>query len=170
MENKNYKAKALPFIGQTEAIRRANMKIRRSMYDKYPGMISRWPKLNYVVGGAFRFDQTFYLLGASGSGKSYLLNMLRDDFASSLNSKYPQDVKILSFSFEMSAEDEVIRTYSGKLETSYSELISSNKKISKAYYDKIVETSKSVDNDSIYYVETTGNREQILATVNKTAA
>ena len=168
MENKNFKG--LKYISQTEAVKRANNKIRYSMREKYPGIISRWPKLNEVVGGAFRFGQTFYILGASGSGKSYFLNMLRDDFVSSLNKNYPTDYKILSFSFEMSAEDEVIRTYSGKLQTSYSELISSNKKITNEYYNKVVTLSKDVDNDKIFYVESTGNREQILNTVNKTAA
>jgi len=168
MEKLNYKG--LKLISQSEAIKRANAKIKRSMYDMHPGMISRWPKLNYAVGGAFRFGQTFYILGPSGSGKSYLLNMLRTDFVSKINEDYPDDYKILSFSFEMSADDEIIRTYSGRLGDSYGNLISSNKKINKAYYDKIVETSKEVDNDKIFYVETTGNRQQILDTVNKTAA
>jgi ABC-type dipeptide/oligopeptide/nickel transport system ATPase subunit len=59
----------LPFISQAEAIEQANEKIRKSMLDKHPGMRSRWPHLNKVVGGAFRFGETFYILGASGSGK-----------------------------------------------------------------------------------------------------
>jgi hypothetical protein len=48
--------------------------------------------------------------------------------------------------------------------------MSSNRKINKAYYELIKETSQKVDNDIIHYVESTGNREQILATVNKSAA
>ena len=59
----------LTIISQREAIKRANNEIQKSMRDKYPGVISRWPKLNQSVGGAFRFGQAFYILGASGSGK-----------------------------------------------------------------------------------------------------
>ena len=162
--------KPLPTIPQSEAIRRANKKILSAMTNKYPGLISRWPKVNKSLGGAFRFREITYILGASGSGKSFVLNMLREDFAGKLNEKYPKDFKILAFSFEMGAEDEVIRTYSSALGVSYSSLVSANEKITKEYYDLIEKTSANVDNDKIFYVETTGNREQILATVNKTAA
>jgi len=96
--------------------------------------------------------------------------MLREDFAGELNSYYKQPFKILSFSFEMGADDEVIRSYSSILKTSYSKLVSAQEKITKDYFEIIKETSKQVDNDKIFYVETTGHRERILATVNKTAA
>lgn len=168
MPEKKYKP--LPIISQTEAIKRANRKIKSSMYEKYPGLRSRWPKFNKAAGGVFRFGEIMYLVGMSGSGKSYVLNMLREDFAGPLNAKYPHKFKILAFSFEMASEDEVIRSYSSRLKTSYSTLVSAYKKITKEYYEIIEETSNKVDNDIIHYVETTGNREQILRTVNKTAA
>ena len=165
MEQESYKP--LPIISQEEAVKRANKKIKRSMYERYPGLITRWPRLNQVMGGAFRFGEITYIAGESGSGKSYLLNMIREDFAGELNAKYPRPFKILAFSFEMSSEDEVIRTYSSRLKTSYGTLVSAYKKITKEYYDLIEETSKKVNNDIIYYVETTGNRERIKATVDE---
>ena len=170
MEKENYKYAPLRIISQSEAIERANKKIYYAMKNKYPGLISRWWKVNKALGGAFRFGEITYISGASGSGKSYILNMLREDFAGELNRNYPKKFKILAFSFEMGADDEVIRTYSSSMATSYSKLVSANEKISKEYYDQIGETSKKVDNDIIHYVETTGNRERILKTVNKTAA
>jgi len=163
MEEKSYKP--LPIVSQSEAVERANKKIKRSMYERYPGLISRWPKLNKVLGGAFRFGEISYIAGESGSGKSFFLNMLREDFAGELNKKYPRDFKILAFSFEMSSEDEIIRTYSSRLKTSYSTLVSAYRKINKEYYDLIEKTSEKVKNDIIHYVETTGNRERIKATV-----
>lgn len=164
MVNMNYNS--LPIITQKEAIKRANRKIYDAMTNKYPGLICRWNKVNGALGGAFRFGEITYLIGPSGSGKSYILNMLREDFAGKLNEDYPKPFKILAFSFEMGADDEVIRTYSSHLKTSYSNLVSANKKINKEYYEVIKNTSERVDNDIIYYVETTGNREQILSTVN----
>lgn len=160
----------LPIITQEQAIKKANKKIYDAMTNPYPGLLSRWRKINKAVGGVFRFGEVTYIGGASGSGKSYILNMLREDFTGELNQKYPKKFKILAFSFEMGADDEVIRTYSSALNTSYSNLVSANKKITREYYELIKQTSKSVNNDIIHYVEITGNRERILSTVNKTAA
>ena len=163
----NYKS--LPIISQKEAVERANKKIYFAMKEKYPGLISRWKRFNRALGGSFKFGEITYILGASGSGKSYVLNMLREDFAGELNSNYPHPFKILSFSFEMGAEDEIIRTYSSRLKTSYSELVSAYKKISNEYYELIKKTSEKVSNDVIHYVETTGNRERMYSTVESAA-
>jgi len=164
------KYKSLRFVSQEDAIKRANKKIYDAMITKYPGLVCRWDKVNKALGGSFRFGEITYIVGPSGSGKSFVLNMLREDFAGELNNNYPNKFKVLAFSWEMGAEDEVIRSYSSKLKTSYSKLVSANQKITKEYYDIIKKTSEKVSNDKIYYVETTGNREQILSTVNKTAA
>jgi len=157
----------LPVISQSDAIRRANAKIYKAMVTDHPGLISRWKKVNYAVGGSFRFGEIITIAAPSGAGKSYLLNMLRDDFAGELNKNFPDKFKILSFTFEMGADDEVIRTYSTHLKVSYRDLVSSSKKLTKEYYAKIKgSTSKEVDNDIIYYVETSGNREKMKATVD----
>lgn len=44
------------------------------------GLISRWPVLNRSVLKYFRFEDIITFGGASGSGKSYITNMLRTDF------------------------------------------------------------------------------------------
>lgn len=155
----------LPIISQTEAIFQANKKIKEAMEETNPGLLCRWNAVNNALGGCFRFGEILYIAGPSGSGKSYILNMLREDFASDLNKEYAHKFKILAFTFEMSAADEIIRTYSSALKTSYSRLMSAYKKISPSYYDNITNTSSKIDNDSIYYVEMPGNREKILATV-----
>ena len=168
MESERFKIEdgSLPIISQAEAIVRANAKIKEAMEIRYPGLVSRWDKVNIAMGGSFRFKEITYIAGASGSGKSYILNMLREDFAGELNKEYPIPFKILAFTFEMGADDEIIRTYSSYLKTSYSTLISSYKKISREYYDLVEKTSKNVDNDIIHYVETPGNRDQILRTID----
>jgi replicative DNA helicase len=162
----NYKTKTLPIITQREAIEQANKKIEEAMRDQFPGLISRWSAVNRAMGGAFKFNEITYLAGPSGGGKSMILNMLREDFAGKLNSGFRHKFKILAFSFEMSAADEIVRTYSSVLKTSYSTLMSSYTKITEEYLQMIKNTSSRVDNDIIHYVEIAGNREKILATVD----
>lgn len=159
--------KPLKVIPQYEAVKQANEKIKEFREEEHPGLRSRWKALDKVMGGFWRFHNLVYLAGASGSGKSFILNMLREDFASPLNEGYPYPIKILSFSFEMSAADEVIRTYSSRLKSSYSELVSAAKKLSKEKFEQVQSESKRVSNDTIYYVESAGNKNQIYETVKK---
>lgn len=163
MDLKNFKT--LPILSQNQAVAQANQKIKTAMLEEHPGLLSRWEKLNKTMGGCFRFSEITAINGASGSGKSYILNMLREDFCNKELNKFIRPFKILSFSFEMSAADELIRTYSSKLETSYSKLLSSEEKISEEYFQQVLNTSEFIKNDIVYYVETSGNREEIKKTV-----
>ena len=154
MDNKNYKS--LPILTQNQAIAQANEKIKKAMLEKHPGLLTRWPKVNASMGGCWRFGEITALHGASGSGKSYILNMIREDFCNKELNHFAKPYKILSFSFEMSAADELIRTYSSKLATSYSVLTSSETKITEDYYNKIkadllIEKYK-YENESIFDV------------------
>jgi replicative DNA helicase len=159
------KFEPLKIITQEEAISRANRKIYKYMMESHPGLKCRWPIINSAVGGYFRFGEIITLCGASGSGKSYILNMLREDFAGELNKNFPYPFKILSFSFEMGAADEVIRTYAGKLNTNYSTLLSAFHRLNSDEYKRVIEVSKLTSNDKIHYVESTGNHLQIYDTV-----
>ncbi len=44
------------------------------------GLICRWDTVNRAVLKAFRFKNIYFLAGASGAGKSFILNMLKTDF------------------------------------------------------------------------------------------
>lgn len=157
----------LEVIPVTHAIEIANRKINYYRKEDLPGLVSRWPVINKIMGGYFRFGEVLIICGSSGSGKSYFLNMLRDDFLSDLNKNYKRDFKILSFSFEMSSADEIIRTYASKLQTSYSDLVSANNKISDEEYDKILNVGKNISNNKLFFVETSGNYQQIYETVKQ---
>lgn len=157
----------LPLIPYTRAIETANRKIDYYRRESSPGLYSRWPVINKIVGGCFRFGEVTILCGSSGSGKSYLLNMLRDDFLSDINKDYKRNFKILSFSFEMAAEDEVIRTYASKLKTSYSKLVSVDEKITTEQFEKVIKTGETLNSERLYFCETSGNHAQIYNTVAK---
>jgi replicative DNA helicase len=165
----NIEKPSLPIISQDEAIKRANSKIYYHMITDDPGIKCRWDKLNKAMGGQFQLGQVTSIAGASGSGKSFVLNMLREDFANpSLNPGHIKKLKILAFSLEMSAAEEVIRTYGSKLKTSYSQLISSYTKLKKEEYTKILQTSSKLKGKStIWYVEKSGNRNIMMNTVDK---
>jgi len=157
----------LELISYARAIDYANRKIDYYRRESSPGLICRWPAINKIVGGCFRFGEVSIICGSSGSGKSYFLNMIRDDFLSSLNASYKKNFKILSFSFEMASEDEVIRTYASKLSTSYSKLVSAENKLSPEQYDKVLKASELIKSEKLYFCETSGNHEQIYNTVAK---
>lgn len=158
---------ALELVPYSVALERANKKIDYYRKEKYPGLLCRWPIINKLVGGFWRFGEVSIICGSSGSGKSYFLNMLRDDFLSELNKDYRRDFRIISFSFEMASEDEVIRTYATKLKTSYSSLVSAEEKVSDDQFNKIINVGKGLQNDRLFYVESSGNYEQIYNTVAK---
>lgn len=156
----------LPITPYLAAVEKANAKIRENMTDEQPVLITRWAKLNSALGSGFRFERVYVIAGNSGSGKSYFLNMLLSDFIS-INGKYRKPFKILCFSFEMEAADEVIRSYTGKLKTSYGTLLSFEKKLTEDEYSDVIKVSASILNDTIYFVETSGNVSQIWETVVK---
>lgn len=163
--NKN--GQLLKVKSRQEAIDEALHNVREAMYNEYPGLLSRWPSINRAVGKVFPFGRIYYVCGLSGSGKSYFLNMLREDLASpELNSHIieKKPYKILSFCFEMASADEIIRTLSSKMSVSYGELLSVQEQMSKEFYKRVEEESKRIDNDIIYYVEDNGNVKQMWST------
>lgn len=157
----------LELISHQEAIKVANRKIDYYRKEKNPGLFSRWPVVNDVMGGCFRFGEVLIICGSSGSGKSYFLNMLRDDFLGEINAGYTRDFKILSFSFEMSSSDEVLRTYASKLRTSYSALVSAKEKVDDKQFDRILKVGDNIKSSKLYFVESSGNYQQIYNTVEK---
>ena len=71
----------LKVISQRDAIDRANIKIKEAMKTQYPGLLCRWDKVNEAIGGCWHFKEITFIAGPSGSGKSFILNLLREDFA-----------------------------------------------------------------------------------------
>lgn len=90
------------------------------------GLLCRFSAMNKAIGKYFRFKQVTLIAGASGHGKSTLLNMLLADFLNKrLNQRFEEDVIIVHNTFEMLPVDEVLRNVSGKVEKSHLGLLSS---------------------------------------------
>lgn len=162
------KSSSLPIYFFNAAKQRAIQNIKDAASTEQHGLLSRWPSVNKQVLGSFQFGNYYLLAGMSGAGKSYVLNMLYRDFCDrELNSAYQRRFRILHFCFEMSAADEIIRMLSATTGLSYEQLMSSHEKLTDEQIASIEESSKLLDNDILHYVETSGNRTQIMATIEK---
>lgn len=74
------KQKHLKYIRTDDSITKAKEIINNERSGKQYGLLSRFKSLNRAVGKYFRFKNTYFKCGRSGSGKSALSNMLRTDF------------------------------------------------------------------------------------------
>lgn len=136
--------KTLHLKSSAEAVDDAKFLIQEERSGKIAGLYTRWTGINRALMRYWRFGKVTMIAGASGSGKSAILNMIENDFINpDLNPTFlrhldrnPQSatfgqmigenkIMILAFKYEMSAADETLRTASGLLKKSYSYLLSS---------------------------------------------
>ena len=138
------------------------------------GLLCRFSKVNQLKGKYWRYGKVTLLAGLSGHGKSAFLNMLEDDFTNvELNKNFKEKHIVLAFKYEMEAKDEVLRNISGKMEKSYNYLLSSEylkdgetyNTISDDEFEFIKSNAEKLRGRPILYVESSGNLEQLLATV-----
>ena len=150
------------------AIQDAKKEIEDGMNGEQLYLFCRYPKLNKMMLGGFRLNNFVLFAGESGSGKSMFLNILHRDFMNlKLNSGFKYPFRILHFNFEMSAADEMLRAVSGLTETSYGDLLSSEKPLTTEQYTNIIEKLDTLENDMLYYVDHSGNRQEIRNTIYK---
>jgi energy-coupling factor transporter ATP-binding protein EcfA2 len=172
MNIKQPKILAIKTIEQAADEARQKVALERS--GAQLGLFTRFNNINAAMLKYFRFGQVTMIAGASGSGKSAILNMIEDDFTNTaINGKFHKEVLLIACKYEMSAADELLRTTSGKIEKPYSYLLSSDfNKDTKAYntitdneFTLISETLEKLKGRSIYFIEVAGNLNQLFATV-----
>lgn len=166
-------SKVLPIKHIDVSIDEAKEAINLERSGKQLGLFCRFNGINRAMLKYWRFGQVTLIAGMSSGGKSTLLNILEDDFSDpNLNKNCQYKVIILGFKYEMSGSDEVLRNISGKLDTSYSNLLSAefNEKkgdyniISDNEFEKISVKLDSLKGRKIFYVETNGNLSQLYET------
>ncbi len=171
MATTNSKVTLLPIISSRQAALNAKREIDEGMSDEQVVLLCRWEKVNIAVLGGWRFCFTYIIAGLSGSGKSYFLNMIRKDFTDKLlNGHFKRKFRQLHIAFEMTAADEVLRDVSGKVKTSYGDIISAyksvnGKKLSPEKYKEIMAYLETLAELDIDYVEVTGTVDQVEATI-----
>jgi replicative DNA helicase len=165
MENKN-SYRPLKWKHSSEAVAEADAIIKEGMTGEQLALFSRHERIKKALLGGWRFNNNYAICGASGSGKSFYVNLLYQDFLDpTLNAGYKRPFKILHFCFEMSAFDEVLRAASGKTGMSYREIISTDNILSSHQYDRVREYLNVFRNFEIYYIESTGNVGEIYQTI-----
>lgn len=98
----------------------------------------------------------------SGSGKSTIAEQFKRDWCR-LNTNEKFD--ILSFEFEMLAQDQIIRNLSGRLKLGISSLLSKFSPIEFDWVKKIEEESNKLADYPIYYVDNVGGVDDIYDTI-----
>ena len=165
----------LPRVDGVDAAIKAKETIERERQGKQLGLKVRWNGLNIANRKYFRFKQIYLLAGLSGHGKSFLDNIILNDFMDlkNINKDYKGKPLVLYFCYEMTAEDELIRTLSTKMNVSYNRILSSEwdstTKTYEGLTEKELETAfshlHSIGNRPMFYFETAGNLLQLEATV-----
>ena len=129
-----------------EALEHIHKERSGEQYGLYTSIVP----LNIAMGKYFRFANVNLLAGLSGSGKSYLLNSINNDFldygVGGINEQAPFIPIIFNFCFEMSAANEVLRSIANDMGVSYAYLLSSE-------YDKISKTYNRLSDEELLRVE-----------------
>lgn len=172
MENNQPKILVVKTFDEAAAEARAKVSLERS--GKQLGLLTRFEGINAAMLKYFRFGHVTMLAGASGSGKSAILNMIEDDFTNkAINGNFYGEVMLIACKYEMAASDELLRTISGKLEKSYGYLLSAERDADTKEYNSITDSEfdaiqvqlEALKGRDIYYIEVAGNLIQLYNTV-----
>lgn len=99
----------------------------------------------------------------SGSGKSTIAEQLKRGI---VTNNPEAKIKILSFEFEMLAQDQIIRNLSGKLGVEVKQILSATQNtLTDEEVSKITSHALQMTNMPIYYVDTVGSVPQISETI-----
>lgn len=155
LENGNTRGHA-PIKSMAQAIDEARKTVQESRDPNRAVLKTRWEAVNKMLLGGFRFDNNYGIAGASGHGKSYLLNMILQDF---LSQRLKEPFDILHFGFEQSASDEILRRAQKPLRMSYKDLLSSERVLASNDLERLSMLIESWKDDPLYFVDKplTGN-------------
>jgi hypothetical protein len=178
----------LPYKSAQVAAEEAKKQVADERKGEQFGLYTRWSGLNKAMRKYVRFGNVYLLAGLSGHGKSFVLNILQNDFLDTkdivdkhgkiihkaLNSNCVFNPIVLHFCFEMSAVNEMLRSVSTKIKKSYSYILSSDYNNTLDKYNTITEDElrhiySELDDFGkrpMFFFETAGNLVQIFDTVS----
>ncbi|MDC6350729.1 DnaB-like helicase C-terminal domain-containing protein [Zeaxanthinibacter sp. PT1] len=167
---KTFSSIALKAKNTTSTIEGVKKHLTDSLAGKHKVLRTRYTSLNRMLLGGFHFGQLVLLAGASGHGKSYLLNTLIRDFMDQRLNNPDFKFIILHFGFEMSSEVEFMRRISANTKIPFRKLMSSDDPLNKEDYKLIESYCNAIGEEPILYFENPGTRLQIEATIKNVAA
>lgn len=166
----------LPVVTATSVADKARETVNKERKGEQHGLFTKFPTLNRSSGKYMRFANVNLWAGLSGSGKSYLLNILTQSFLDKeLNKNSTIEPIVLNFSLEMSGETEVLRSCASDLGVSYTYLLSSefDKKtndyntITEEEYLRVDNYLKQYSDKRILFVEISSNVYVMYNTIAK---
>lgn len=150
----------LPITSMDDSLRNAEGSIQRYLEGTVPVLKTRWPKINKSLLGGFQFGMLYVIAGASGHGKSMFLNNLIRDFTSpAVNPDKP--IKLLHFTFEMSAEMEILRRVSALSKVGLDKMLQADEALTDIEQSMIQDKLRQINEPNISFVEKPGTRMQI---------
>lgn len=155
----------LKVITIRDAAREAVIYIDKRRKGEIKSLKTPWDKYNSVALGGIEWNTIHTIAGASGSGKTAILNQLE----TSLIELNPiEEFDILSFNFEMLARNLITRKLSNKLDKTTQQLLSGEHNgvpVTDTEYAQIIEEGKKFASMNIFYVDVPGTPEDIHDTV-----
>lgn len=156
-------SKKLPIKWIKQASYEASKYINDRRLGNVVSLKTPWKKYNFVSMGGLEWYTLHTIAGASGSGKTAILNQLETELIS-LNPNVEFD--ILSFNFEMLARNLVARKYSKATGKTVQELFSAHEPLSDEDFKKVQKVYKDIEEMPIYYVDEAGTVDDILQTIH----
>ncbi len=148
-----------------EVVASTTSTIESYMDGTVPVLKTRWKRVNDMLLGGLQFGMVYVVAGASGHGKSMFLNNLMRDFTSPVFNSFEKPLKILHFSFEMSAEMELIRRISALSTVGLDKILKADSKLTDIEKSMIYDKLSKIKEPDLYFVEKPGTRMEIAKTI-----
>ena len=151
----------LPYKHISHGVRSTIDYIKKRQSGEEKSLRTRFKKLDRLLLDGIDWYRIFTIAGRSGSGKSVVLENLKNDFIS-LNDP---DFDILSFEFEMRIEDTLTRIASSEVGLSVKDIYSAGTKVTDGDVERVATSLEKIAESPIYYVDNVGTVTEILDTI-----
>lgn len=161
----NSNPNALKIRTSKEVAEEAINKIKENRSGEQFALYSHWKKLDDFIGN-WQFNNINVIAGMSGLGKSYFLILLYKAFLDrALNGGFKKKFRILHFGFEMASYLEFIRMCMKDMNYTFREILSIDNILPESAFDEVSAMMASMGDLEIYFVEVSGNRQEIYDTI-----
>lgn len=168
MDKKNYSISALRVKHISKASEEAIERVQKRRDGLQDYVKTRWDKLNTILLGGINFASIYIIAGLMGTGKSYVRMLIQQDaFNAAINGKCDVEYVWLHFNFEMVASSEVMRLAGTEMGMSFYDLLSVEKKLEDANFERFKKILKGLEKFPVYTCDVPGNVYQVYETIRK---
>lgn len=136
--------------------------IQKRRTGEMKSLKTRWSKFNNMCMGGIEPNTIYTVAGISGSGKSSFVNSLESDL---FDNNQDQNFVVLNFNMEMVGAKQIGRKLSYKMTRTTSDLYSTETALPEYEYLKVKQLAEEIKKYPIYYVDVSGNVDEIRQTI-----